>query len=885
MMAEKPLTDHFATFLDSNLMSGDGDHKLKKAVHRFALNDDPITRSTSAPPVSDVPPCDQSSLADLDAESFTYQGEKVRPGDPRLSPAYYAYYYSQRPLDPRLPRPLFDWSSWNFGSSKKSEFVDKYDPKSSRASLFEQWRTRKEKELGVDSPASQSKQTANGLSLYDRIQTDFPRTPSPVYPNGAEPDDLENLEIVAREREQILKRQQVDRGTSPFVSTKRDAPKSGGPSAPSYRSEKVGNDAQVSIMKPFSPPSTIMKPLSPPAGGSSVFNPLPSHTVLNTTDHMSPGNAASLAHMNSQMEQMNLHEKTDHDSPPSSVYQPQVAAGMNYPVGVGAPFANQMMMPPYFWNQQQNGMNQQQNGMNTQQNGMSQQQNGMKPAGQQQQQQQPLAPQSAAPADFGYPQMDPNFPRAPQFWESAEQFEKYARFHAAAAQQFSHSMPSSAANSPYGIGMPYNKTPMLPSYPAGPVDQSPRHQSYMSHMDPLRLPGSAGGLSPMMPPPLMEMPNAAMQMPQNGVGMDPNANAVAGMMPSRQSLLNDLKTAKGSSHSLNILNETHKISDVVNQELVVELATDQNGSRFIQQKLENASPEEKHAVFEQIVPETLRLCTDVFGNYVIQKFFEYGLTEHKRVLAKKLIGNVLPLTLQMYGCRVVQKALEVCDEQMQAQLVVELRGHVLQCVKDQNGNHVIQKCIEKVPAQHIDFVVKDFVSEVRDLSMHPYGCRVIQRLLEHCNEQQKMPILEEIVMNAMELIRDQYGNYVIQHVLQRGALHYRSAIIRHVQGNILSLSKHKFASNVVERCFVHGSVQEKSQLVSEICGTGEDSPLNPMVRDQYANYVVQRVLGAVNDAQRMQIINRLVEMVPNIRKVAYGKHIVARVEKLTGKVL
>eukprot|EP01083_Nonionella_stella_P295686 1004851_1 len=139
--------------------------------------------------------------------------------------------------------------------------------------------------------------------------------------------------------------------------------------------------------------------------------------------------------------------------------------------------------------------------------------------------------------------------------------------------------------------------------------------------------------------------------------------------------------------------------------------------------------------------------------------------------------------------------------------------------------------------------------------------------------------------NAMELISDQSGNYVIQHVLQRGALHYRSAIIRHVQGNILSLSKHKFASNVVERCFVHGSVQEKSQLVSEICGTGEDSPLNPMVRDQYANYVVQRVLGAVNDAQRMQIINRLVEMVPNIRKVAYGKHIVARVEKLTGKVL
>lgn len=38
-------------------------------------------------------------------------GELISPDDPRLSPAYYAYYHSHRPLDPRLPPPLFNWSS------------------------------------------------------------------------------------------------------------------------------------------------------------------------------------------------------------------------------------------------------------------------------------------------------------------------------------------------------------------------------------------------------------------------------------------------------------------------------------------------------------------------------------------------------------------------------------------------------------------------------------------------------------------------------------------------------------------------------------------------------------------------------------------------------
>ena len=46
---------------------------------------------------------------------------------------------------------------------------------------------------------------------------------------------------------------------------------------------------------------------------------------------------------------------------------------------------------------------------------------------------------------------------------------------------------------------------------------------------------------------------------------------------------------------------------------------DQFGSRFIQQKLETASTEEKNMVFHEIIPQALSLMTDVFGNYVIQK--------------------------------------------------------------------------------------------------------------------------------------------------------------------------------------------------------------------------------------------------------------------------
>ena len=87
--------------------------------------------------------------------------------------------------------------------------------------------------------------------------------------------------------------------------------------------------------------------------------------------------------------------------------------------------------------------------------------------------------------------------------------------------------------------------------------------------------------------------------------------------------------------------------------------------RFIQQKLERATPAEKQMVFNEILSAAYSLMTDVFGNYVIQKFFEFGTSEQKQTLAQRVRGHVLPLALQMYGCRVIQKALESIPQEMQ----------------------------------------------------------------------------------------------------------------------------------------------------------------------------------------------------------------------------
>ncbi|XP_019508541.1 PREDICTED: pumilio homolog 2 isoform X4 [Hipposideros armiger] len=316
---------------------------------------------------------------------------------------------------------------------------------------------------------------------------------------------------------------------------------------------------------------------------------------------------------------------------------------------------------------------------------------------------------------------------------------------------------------------------------------------------------------------------------------------------------------------------------------IVEFSQDQHGSRFIQQKLERATPAERQMVFNEILQAAYQLMTDVFGNYVIQKFFEFGSLDQKLALATRIRGHVLPLALQMYGCRVIQKALESIssDQQVISEMVKELDGHVLKCVKDQNGNHVVQKCIECVQPQSLQFIIDAFKGQVFVLSTHPYGCRVIQRILEHCTAEQTVPILEELHQHTEQLVQDQYGNYVIQHVLEHGRPEDKSKIVSEIRGKVLALSQHKFASNVVEKCVTHASRAERALLIDEVCcqNDGPHSALYTMMKDQYANYVVQKMIDMAEPAQRKIIMHKIRPHITTLRKYTYGKHILAKLEK------
>jgi len=143
--------------------------------------------------------------------------------------------------------------------------------------------------------------------------------------------------------------------------------------------------------------------------------------------------------------------------------------------------------------------------------------------------------------------------------------------------------------------------------------------------------------------------------------------------------------------------------------------------------------------------------------------------------------------------------------------------------------------------------------------------------------------LDELHANTEQLLQDQYGNYVIQHVLEHGKPENKSRIVSAVTGKVLPLSQHKFASNVVEKCVQYANRNERAVLIDEVCITNlevpQACPLHIMMKDQYANYVVQKMIDVAEATQRKVLMHNIRPHVNTLKKYTYGKHILTKFER------
>lgn len=306
------------------------------------------------------------------------------------------------------------------------------------------------------------------------------------------------------------------------------------------------------------------------------------------------------------------------------------------------------------------------------------------------------------------------------------------------------------------------------------------------------------------------------------------------------------------------------------------LCKDQHGCRYLQKKLEDRNPEQVHMIWLETNQHVIELMTDPFGNYLCQKLLEYCNDEERTVLIENASHDLVRIALNQHGTRALQKMIEFISTPGQIQTIIgALRFRVVELIQDLNGNHVIQKCLNKLSPVDAQFIFDAVGQHCVDVGTHRHGCCVLQRCIDHASGDQKAWLIRQISNNAYVLVQDPFGNYVVQYILDLGEPIFTEPLVAMFAGRVPQLSKQKFSSNVIEKCLRCAQEPSKDMLIEEML---QPNQLDSLLRDSFANYVIQTALDYANASMKTRLIEAIRPHLPAIRTTPYGRRIQAKIQ-------
>ncbi|MCL7043216.1 hypothetical protein MKW94_027463 [Papaver nudicaule] len=203
--------------------------------------------------------------------------------------------------------------------------------------------------------------------------------------------------------------------------------------------------------------------------------------------------------------------------------------------------------------------------------------------------------------------------------------------------------------------------------------------------------------------------------------------------------------------------------------LLVDMAKDRFGKKFISGRLENGGDEDIQFIIGALTSHIKKLMVDSFGNLLVQKMFlkcmEGQIGETVNILTNN--GHeLINICLDTHGSKSVQKLLDSLTSGQQITKVMNvLTKGTVELTKDPNGHHVIQQCLKTFSNEENKHLFRALAKNCVDIARDQNGYCVFQSFILKTDKHLRAQFVGEITQNALVLAQDPYGNYVVQYVV------------------------------------------------------------------------------------------------------------------------
>ncbi|GBG29709.1 Maternal protein pumilio [Hondaea fermentalgiana] len=367
----------------------------------------------------------------------------------------------------------------------------------------------------------------------------------------------------------------------------------------------------------------------------------------------------------------------------------------------------------------------------------------------------------------------------------------------------------------------------------------------------------------------------------------------------------------------------------------LEIAQDLFGNYVIQVFLKHAEQSQRDTVARLMRGSILELSKHPHGCRVVQRVLELSSPEDRLVLMEEIMldSDILrDAALDSHASHVLQKALLVLQHDLSPDLTLRpgrgpkpatlARGTGMHRSSPQRGtgshaqsasggalsasgssatgnstsssassnNHgqILTSLIRSESSELrarcqvlIDTVEKLVESEVESMTVDPNACRLVQRALADCDRERSScvrSIVDAVEKDYERLALDQHGNFILQHILQFGQQAQADRIQSFVSSRCVDLAQHKFGSHLVEQCLLTGTASQANEIVREILDAPDWVLLN-LMKDPYANFVLQRAFEISGKSDRVRIAAAIDAQSEVLMQYAHGRHILSFLAK------
>jgi pumilio RNA-binding family len=307
---------------------------------------------------------------------------------------------------------------------------------------------------------------------------------------------------------------------------------------------------------------------------------------------------------------------------------------------------------------------------------------------------------------------------------------------------------------------------------------------------------------------------------------------------------------------------------------VVELTMQTYGCRVIQKCIEVMPPAGLDVILAELKDNVAKCIQDQNGNHVIQKCVEV-IPHQCGFIISAFSGRVMELATHAYGCRVIQCIMQHCPEQEDT-IFSELLKAVDVLAKDQYGNYVIQHVLQHVKDESkVERIYAALKPKFFYLSKQKFASNVMEKMFARSNPTNRMAIVEMMCAD-FPTKADQ-----VEIVSFTRSTTKTAAMVNAEEGT-WPPSKNNADGTVKEVKEKNREAKDAAMGIIESAaavGLGQPSMLCLMMSDQYANYVVQRVLDASEVDQFVKLVDNIEKYILPIRTYTYGRPIVQRLSR------